>query len=75
MANAEIRDLIFKYRLRHYEVARQLRISECTLSRWLRTELPTAKKKEILEAIYKLVRENSLGGFINGKGKEAYTER
>ena len=57
MANAEIRDLIFAKRLRHYEVAGQLRVSECTLSRWLRTELPPTKKKEILEAIDNLIKK------------------
>ena len=57
MANAEIRELIFNHRLRHYEVAGQLRVSECTLSRWLRTELPPTKKREILEAIDKLVKK------------------
>ena len=57
MANLEIRNLILEHRLRHYEVARELHVSECTLSRWLRTELQPTKKKEILEAIEKLVKK------------------
>lgn len=59
MANLEIRQLIEKYRLRHYEVSGQLGVSECTLSRWLRRELPQTKKKEIVEAINRLA--NNLG--------------
>lgn len=55
MANREIRDLILKHRLRHYEVSAQLCVSECTLSRWLRKELSEDKKAEIVEAINKLV--------------------
>lgn len=51
MANMEIRVLIEKYRLRHYEVSGALGISECTLSRWLRRELPPNKKEEIIETI------------------------
>ena len=55
MANNEIRTLIQKHRIRHYEVASKLGISECTLSRWLRRELPMEKKKEIIEAINSLI--------------------
>ena len=55
MANTDIRVLIRDNRLRHYEVASQLRISECTLSRWLRKELTLEKKQEILKAINDLI--------------------
>lgn len=55
MANAEIRALILKHRIRHYEVASQMNISESTLSRWLRKELPLEKKQEILNAINDLI--------------------
>lgn len=43
MANIEVRELIRKYRLKHYEVAQALGINECTLSRWLQLlcEKPT----------------------------------
>ena len=51
MANAEIRELIRKRRLRHYEIAEAIGINEFTLSRWLRNELTDEKKREIVEAI------------------------
>lgn len=51
MANAEIRELIRKKRLRHYEIAEELGVNEFTFSRWLRNELPDEKKQEIIEAI------------------------
>lgn len=57
MANFEIRNMIYENRLRHYEVARILNVSECTLSRWLRTELSPTKKREIIEAIEKLIKK------------------
>lgn len=49
--NIEIRNAIEKKRLRHYEVAYALGISECTLSRWLRKELPIEQQKEIINVI------------------------
>jgi DNA-binding Xre family transcriptional regulator len=51
MCNVDIRELIARKRLRHYEVAAALGISEHTLSRWLRTELSNEKKQKIKEAI------------------------
>lgn len=51
MANAEIRELIRKKRLRHYEIAEALGVNEFTFSRWLRNELPDDKKCEIIKAI------------------------
>lgn len=55
MANKDIRALIRDNRLRHYEVASQLKISECTFSRWLRKELSLEKKQEVLKAINDLI--------------------
>lgn len=55
MANAEIRTLIFEHRLKHYEVASRMHISESTFSRWLRKELPLEKKQEVLKAINDLI--------------------
>ena len=40
MANAEIREILRKKRIRHYEVAEQLGVSEYTFCKWLRSELP-----------------------------------
>ena len=54
MANMEIRNMLFKNNIKHYALADYLNVSACTMSRWLRTELPPDKKKEILEAIEKL---------------------
>lgn len=51
MANAEIRKLIRKKRLRHYEIAEALGVNEFTFSRWLRNELPDKKKREIIKVI------------------------
>lgn len=51
MANEEIRELIRKKRLRHYEIAEALGVNEFTFSRWLRNELPDEKKKLVINAI------------------------
>lgn len=55
MANAEIRELIRKKRLRHYEIAKALGVNEFTFSRWLRNELPDEKKRKIIEAIEQIM--------------------
>ena len=49
--NVEIRNLMRKKRLRQYEVAQALQISEFTFSRWLRDELLKDKKEKILSII------------------------
>lgn len=51
VANVEIRELIRKKRLRYYEIAEVLGVSEFTFSRWLRNELPENKKREVINAI------------------------
>ena len=51
MANEEIRNIMNKKRIRHYEVAAVLGISEGTFCKWLRTELPDDKKKLVINAI------------------------
>lgn len=55
MKNLEIRMIIKKNRLCHYEVAAKLGISEYTLCRWLREELSDERKGIILEAINSIV--------------------
>ena len=57
MKNLEIRQAVAKHRLRFYEVADALGISEFTLSRKLRKELEDDEKKKILAAIDKLAKE------------------
>lgn len=49
--NQDIRQLIVKKRLRQYEVAQQLHVSEFTLSRWLHCELEPERKQRIITAI------------------------
>ena len=60
MKNAEIRELMQKRRLRHYEVAAQIGISETTFSVWLRSELTEERRAKVLRAI------EDLGGVANG---------
>ncbi|OPX85730.1 hypothetical protein [Pelotomaculum sp. PtaB.Bin117] len=54
MNNTEIRNKIKNARLFQYEVARALHISEATLIRWLRQELPEKEKARILAVIEQL---------------------
>lgn len=49
--NQDIKQLIAKKRLRQYEIANQLHVSEFTLSRWLNRELEPNRKQKILKAI------------------------
>lgn len=55
--NLEVRMKIFESGLNHWEVADKLGVSATTFSRWLRTELPPTKKKEILMAVNELGQE------------------
>ena len=57
MANLEIRNLLRQKRIRHYEVASALGISEGTFCKWLRSELPPDKQKKFLEAIVEIENE------------------
>lgn len=54
LANIEIRQAIDKKRIKHYELARALNVSACTLSRWLALEMTPQKKQEVLDAINKI---------------------
>ncbi len=51
MKNYEIKVELMKRGMKQYELASLLGISEWTLSRKLRTELPDEEKKRILEII------------------------
>lgn len=55
MSNFEIRELLKKKRIRQYELAAEMQISEFTLSRWLRDELSKSKKDDVLQAIQRIV--------------------
>lgn len=58
-ANQEIRRLIMKKRLRHYEIAAVLGISEYTFCKWLRCELSPDRELQVMEAIESLVRQQN----------------
>lgn len=55
MKNIEIRDLIEKRRLKHFEVAAACGVNPATFSRWLQTELSDERKARIKKAINSLV--------------------
>ncbi len=55
-ANQAIRQLIATKRLKHYEVAAALGMSEYTLCKWLRTELEPERKKIVIKAIDEAVK-------------------
>lgn len=57
MTNLDIRKVIADRRLRHYEVAHAIGISEFTFSRKLRQELPEDEKQRVLRIINELARE------------------
>lgn len=57
MENKEIRELIEKKSLKHYQVAQEIGIASFTLSVWLRTPLTEERKKRILEAIERLTQK------------------
>ncbi len=47
----EIRTLLKKYKMKQWELATKLDVTEGTLIRWLRTELPIEKKEHIINII------------------------
>lgn len=53
MANIEIRNALKKKRMFNYELAELLGVTEWTLSRKLRKELPPEEKQKILDIIEK----------------------
>lgn len=55
-ANQTIRQLIATKRLKHYEVAMALGVSEYTLCKWLRTELTPDRKRKVENAIDKAIK-------------------
>lgn len=56
-ANQEIRDLIFANRLRNWEVAQEVGITDGRFSVWLRTPLNDERKERVLKAIEKLTKK------------------
>lgn len=53
-SNQEVRNLIKKSGVRHWMLASQIEVSEQTLCRWLRHELPPEKKQKIIAAVNEL---------------------
>lgn len=51
LTNLEVRQAINKRRLKHYEVAAALGITQYTFSHWLQTEMPDEKRRKVLKAI------------------------
>lgn len=54
MKNYEIKELMMKKRVRMYEIAEAMNISESTLYRLMRKELSSVEKEKIIEIINKL---------------------
>ncbi|MDT2673235.1 hypothetical protein [Enterococcus dongliensis] len=60
-ANQDIRDRIFINRLRNWEVAEVVGISDSRLSVWLRTEMREDRKQRVEKAIDELLEEQKEG--------------
>lgn len=54
-ANQEIRDLIYRSRLKNWEVADAIGISDSRFSVWLRTPLNEEREKRVTKAISELI--------------------
>lgn len=54
MANKTIREAIRNSGFYQWQIADEMGISDITLSRWLRKELPQDKQREVFEAIDRL---------------------
>ena len=53
--NKEVRRQIAKSKLRHYEIANYLGISQFTFAHWLQAEMPKERKEMVLRAISEIV--------------------
>lgn len=51
MSNIDIRNLLKTHCIKHWELAEKLNISETTLVRKLRRELPTKEKEKLINII------------------------
>ena len=56
MPNSEIREIIKKNRIFHYEIAEALEISEPAFSKWLRSEMDAERKEKVMRAIESIKR-------------------
>lgn len=53
--NQDIRDLMSKKRVRHYEVADEMGVDRTTFSRWMQKEMTAERKDSIREAVKKVL--------------------
>lgn len=56
-SNLDIRNTIFTYGLKNWEVAAKVGISDSRFSVWLRTPLSDERKERVLKAIDELTKE------------------
>lgn len=49
--NKDIENIAKQYKVNFWEVANALGVSEGTITRWMRTDMPTEKKAKVIEAI------------------------
>jgi len=61
MTGQEVRELLRRNRLYHWELAKEMGISEFTLSRYLRGPLDSKKEQAILAAIDRLEKAERQG--------------
>lgn len=59
MKNKEIRIALVNFGIKQYSLAEYLGITETTLSRKLRKELPPEEKRRILDAIENMAKEGT----------------
>ena len=59
MTNIEIKETLRRNRIYLWEVAMKLGVSEITLCRWLRQDLPKDKQQQIVNAITEIVVERT----------------
>lgn len=62
MTNVDIRCAAGGVGVRLWQIAEELKISDCSLSRKLRKELPVEEKRRIFEIIEKLSKQSDLAG-------------
>ena len=60
--NTDIRTLLRQNRVRQWQVAMELGISEVTLSRWLRFPLSVEKRNAILKAVQRITEKEEKHG-------------
>lgn len=59
MSNGKIKETLQKNRVFYWEIADKLGVSEVTLCRWLRHDLPEDKQRKILKAITEIVTDRT----------------